>query len=400
SFLNPNWAESFEVPWDSMPKTLLEALQKSKRPTTRDRRKMVRVIIDNVKKVCPKPLRKQLAVVARKIVDLHPSSFKDVFDGTLIGTGYDSLLNQLVCRLENVNREDVHQAKVPEVRSAKKRSSFIPYPEQETSTKDNAEMRREQEALQTIFKADSSYTEDVHVLMTSTHRLQQMDIKLGTSIRELKEAWPFLFTPCGLKSHFEVLLGVKVTETLDLSLRNKKRVILDFFDKEKHGKPNIMGAWKEAPCSTQDEAEFLRIVLLTMAWFGEERDGIIQSKEVCLPPKITVRDRKVPDTPLSPCIIAAGDDIWMPEEYLLLVDGHVVAAAKTFKEAFCMMFAAYFCFHICFITIMPAFYFWALFRAFFGINPDRGSKGKKGNVAVSKRVLALVQRITECEWNI
>ncbi|CAN8015552.1 unnamed protein product [Ixodes persulcatus] len=251
--------------------------------------------------------------------------------------------------------------KFPRCGVLKKRSSFIPYTEQETSTKDNAEMRREQEALQTMFKAVSSYTEDVHVLMTSTHRLQQMDIKLGTSIRELKEAWPFLFTPCGLNSHFEVILGVKVTETLDLSLRNKKRVILDSFDKEKHGKPNIMGAWKKAPCSTQDEAEFLRIVLLTMAWFGEERDGLIQSKEVCLPPQ-------------NYCNL--GDEIWMPEEYLLLVDGHVVAAAKKFKEAFCMMFAAYFCFHFCYAE-KATYTLEFIQRAFFGINPDRGRKGKK-----------------------
>nr|XP_050028093.2 uncharacterized protein LOC126523536 isoform X3 [Dermacentor andersoni]XP_050030180.2 uncharacterized protein LOC126526322 isoform X1 [Dermacentor andersoni] len=395
-FLNSNWVESFDIPWDSMPKTLLEALHKSKRPTPRDRRKMVRVIIDSVKKVCPKPLRKHLAVVARKVVELHPSSFKDVFDNTVIGTGYDSLLNQLVCRVENVNREDVHEAKVRDMRCAKKRSSCIPYPEQETSTKDDAEMRREQEALQTMFKADSSYTEDVHVLMASTHRLQQLDIKLGTSITELKKAWPFLFMPCGLESHVELLLGVNVTETLDHSLRNKKRVILDFFDKEKHGKPNIMRAWREAPCSTQAEAEFLRIVLLTMAWFEEERDGLIQSKEAHLSSEEIERCQ---DTPVSPCIIAAGDDIWMPEEYLLLVDGHVVAAAKTFKQAFCMLFAAYFCFHICYAEKASCTLEF-IQRAFFGINPDRGRKGKKGNVTVSKRVLALVQRITECEWNI
>lgn len=146
-----------------------------------------------------------------------------------------------------------------------KRSSCIPYPEQETLTKDDAEMRREQEALKVMFKADSLYTEDVHMLMTSAHRLHQMAIKLGTSIGELKEPWPFLFKPFGLKSHFEVLRGINATETLDLSMRNKKTVVLDFFDERKHYKPNIMRAWRQVPCSTQED-EFLCIVLLTMAW--------------------------------------------------------------------------------------------------------------------------------------
>ncbi|XP_072145106.1 uncharacterized protein [Dermacentor andersoni] len=342
-FLNSNWVESFDIPWDSMPKTLLEALHKSKRPTPRDRRKMVRVIIDSVKKVCPKPLWKHLAVVARKVVELQPSSFKDVFDNTVIGTGYDPLLNQLVCRVENVNREDVHEAKVRDMQCAKKKVKLHTIPR--TRNVDKGRCGNAKGAGNTtMFKADSSYTEDVHVLMASTHRLQQLDIKLGTSITELKKAWPFLFMPCGLESHVE-LLGVNITETLDHSLRNKKRVILDFFDKEKHGKPNILRAWREPPGSTQAEAEFLRIVLLTMAWFEEERDGLIQSKEAH---SSSEEIERYQDTPVSPCIIAAGDDIWMPEEYLLLVDGHVVAAAKTFKQAFCMLFAAYFCFHTCY----------------------------------------------------
>ncbi|XP_065295575.1 uncharacterized protein [Dermacentor albipictus] len=123
----------------------------------------------------------------------------------------------------------------------------------------------------------------------------------------------------------------------------------------------------------------------------------------------------------------------MPEEYLLLVDGHVVAAAKMFKQAFRMLFAAYCCFHICYaekasctlefiqrctcMIKVKSHISWVLggetvhenrgqdekYTAgvgIFGINPDRGRKGKKGNVAVSKKVLALVQRITECEWNV
>ncbi|XP_070386523.1 uncharacterized protein [Dermacentor albipictus] len=90
----------------------------------------------------------------------------------------------------------------------------------------------------------------------------------------------------------------------------------------------------------------------------------------------------------------------MPEEYLLLVDGHVVAAAKMFKQAFRMLFAAYCCFHICYAEKASCTLEFIQRLGIFGINPDRGRKGKKGNVAVSKKVLALVQRITECEWNV
>ncbi|XP_050024864.1 uncharacterized protein [Dermacentor andersoni] len=64
-----------------------------------------------------------------------------------------------------------------------------------------------------------------------------------------------------------------------------------------------------------------------------------------------------------------------------------------------MLFPAYFCFHISYAEKASCTLEF-IQREFFGINPDRGRKGKKGNVAVSKKVLALVQRITECEWNI
>ncbi|KAM7286027.1 uncharacterized protein ISCGN_032912, partial [Ixodes scapularis] len=69
-------------------------------------------------------------------------------------------------------------------------------------------------------------------------------------------------------------------------------------------------------------------------------------------------------------------DIWAPEEYVLLLDGHVVATAPEFEVAFCMLFASYFSFHTCYAQQVSSTLEF-IQRALFGINPDRGSKAKK-----------------------
>ncbi|XP_042144193.1 uncharacterized protein LOC121048194 [Ixodes scapularis] len=143
-------------------------------------------------------------------------------------------------------------------------------------------------------------------------------------------------------------------------------------------------------------SELLEIVLLIAAWFGEHPHGILQTREACL---TSDEIERRPDAPLSPCIIAAGDDIWSPEEYMLLLDGHVVATAPEFDVALRMLFASYFSFHICYAQEVSSTLEF-IQRALFGINPDRGSKGKNGRTQVNKRVLNLFQRITESQWNI
>lgn len=47
-------------------------------------------------------------------------------------------------------------------------------------------------------------------------------------------------------------------------------------------------------------------------------------------------------------LLTLGDDLWNLEEYLVLVDHHVLGATGDFTTAFCMLFARYFCFHVCY----------------------------------------------------
>jgi len=49
-------------------------------------------------------MRKDLAFIAQKMVLAYPETLREEFEGDVIGSGYDSLLTQLVARVENEHR--------------------------------------------------------------------------------------------------------------------------------------------------------------------------------------------------------------------------------------------------------------------------------------------------------
>jgi hypothetical protein len=99
-----NWQESFTIPWGMMDKSSMDCMRANKRPTPSDRRKMVRVVVDGILAVSSCPVRKQVAVVAHRMMCAFPESLTDKLNGDVVGTGYNSLLEQLMRRVENLRR--------------------------------------------------------------------------------------------------------------------------------------------------------------------------------------------------------------------------------------------------------------------------------------------------------
>ncbi|XP_049273340.1 uncharacterized protein LOC125759104 [Rhipicephalus sanguineus] len=159
-----------------------------------------------------------------------------------------------------------------------------------------------------------------------------------------------------------------------------------------------MKVWEvlQAQHNKTEHVELLGVIQLIASWFGEDLSELVQKRDACLTP---TEIEELGDVPLSPCIIAAGDDLWNPEEYLVLVDHHVLGASGDFTTAFCMLFASYFCFHVCYAEGVESTLEF-IQRALFGINPDHGSKGNKKTKKVNRKVLSLTKKIMECEWNV
>lgn len=100
------WPESFQVPYNQMASELHRALANRQRPLPPDRCKMIRIIVNKMRKHEKNPSKAQCRAVALKIVKHYPKSFSD-FDNAEEKNeiGHYSLLKQFKTRVEHINRD-------------------------------------------------------------------------------------------------------------------------------------------------------------------------------------------------------------------------------------------------------------------------------------------------------
>nr|XP_061795565.1 uncharacterized protein LOC133587116 [Nerophis lumbriciformis] len=157
--------ESFQVPWEQMPLKICSAIVDGKRPTPVERRQMIRVLADEIRRFDSNPTRSQCKTVVQNIIRQYPKRFADMnSDGSLLCGGYTSLLIQLKNRIENLNR-------------------------------------------------DGSF---------SRHRTT-------TGKRDLKNKRPFIFMPRYIYEHFQLLTDIDVLRSLELHIEECGKVIQDYF---------------------------------------------------------------------------------------------------------------------------------------------------------------------------
>lgn len=99
-----NWHYTFEIPWMQIPSNTRKLLDKEKRPSPAERREIIRILVAEVLSVCKKPGKKHIMEIARKLVNRYPKSFRDGIEGQVVGTGYDSLVKQMISRIDNYRR--------------------------------------------------------------------------------------------------------------------------------------------------------------------------------------------------------------------------------------------------------------------------------------------------------
>lgn len=85
------WPESFQVPWEKMPPKIRSAVVQGKRPKPVERRQMIRILVDEMRRYEANPTRSQCLTVIRNIIRQYPKSFVDMTpDGSLLGGGCTS----------------------------------------------------------------------------------------------------------------------------------------------------------------------------------------------------------------------------------------------------------------------------------------------------------------------
>lgn len=283
------WPETFQVPWEQMPQEIRSAIVAGKRPKPAERRQMIRVLADEMRRHEASPTRSQCLTVVRNIVRQYPNTFADMKpDGSFLGGGYTSLLNQVKNRIENLSRtESYTRHRASRSSSTKKRGPSDIYgcarfqpelPPEET----NETVEQNRQRLEEIYKqegAGGAERAEVKNLMELTFCLQRRHINAlpPPDIEDVKSRWPFLFIQRYIYRHFELLTGINVLRSLELSMEECGRAIINYF-REKPTNKEV----KDVLSKSEDTEMALLIIQLLMAYFREKLTGLILLADVSL----------------------------------------------------------------------------------------------------------------------
>ncbi|XDV41382.1 hypothetical protein PO909_010261 [Leuciscus waleckii] len=217
----------------------------------------------------------------------YPGAFRDVIEGEIVGSGYDSLIKQMISRLDNV-RQAVSNSEGEDTPCRKKRLdtygclNWQPVRLPPNETPDS--QKRVQEELKKMYKERCPDTKCIENMMRATFFTQRKDIFSGIETSDLMHEWPYLFETVGMKTHFKELTGMDI----DKSIASK--------------------------CA---------------------RVTTLPSEVDCA------------ELPRTPCIIVCGSSPLNAEYFLLSVDQVLVNSHITiFSDAVRWMFASYYCLNI------------------------------------------------------
>lgn len=382
------------------------------------RREMVRIVVSEMSQKSSCFGRKHSTEVAKKMVAKYPTSLKDVIEGDVIGTGYDSLVKQLQCRIENVKRPVT-----PKIRKRKHNidsdDTVIISPEERAAIQDTygcvkwdvkflpseetpESQHLKKEEMKKMAKGTDTNPEMVTSLMKMTYYSQRKDVNQGNDVQFLHREWPFLFNELGMNIHFKELTGHGLKESLvrNIDLKGKRllhymntvckykcKKFLEHLTKYKVLRGQLSG------CS-EDTKDML---LLLLAYFDEKEDAMfIYVDQTCLGEEVQMEQ-----VPLTPTIIVCGQSCYSAARFMLSVDRMIVQDNITsFVSAISMMFGSYYCFNIHYpVQLASTLEF--LQRCFFSINPEKGTKVERTSTRrlhVNPRVFTLIQELSDHEW--
>ncbi|XP_025755308.1 uncharacterized protein LOC109194489 isoform X2 [Oreochromis niloticus] len=417
--LLPNWVERFEIPWQRLPEELVQNLERQKRPSARQRREMVRIVVSEMMKICKNPTKHNTTEIAKRMVAKYPKSLQDVIDGDVIGPGYHSLVKQLQARVENVKRPDIPKVKkrkaisddgndtdeIPAEQKARVQDTYgcISWEPKHLPLSETVESQLEKkEEMKKLFKKNNYSTDVVKELVTCTYYTQRKDINKGASIQKLCQEWPFLFNEVGMTAHFQELTGVNLMETFLANVDKKGARLLKFLkyvDAQKHKQVlnAVLKLQTERGQFSGCLQEVIEMMLLLLAHFDEKEELLFH----CVEMTSLAEDVQMEKVPPTPFIIVCGSSCFAAETFMLSIDKKIVNdRIATFTSAICLMFGSYYCFNIHYpVELRSTLEF--LQRCFFSINPERGTKvesKKKKVFSVNPRVLTLISDIADHEW--
>ncbi|RXN38240.1 hypothetical protein ROHU_001301 [Labeo rohita] len=226
----------------------------------------------------------------------------------------------------------------------------------------------------------------------------------GKVHKDIRTKWPYLFAQRHIYGHFEMLTDKKVLRLLESSIQESGPKIVQFF-KEKPTNEDV----RNTLSSDQNDVAAMVLQLL-LAHFKEKLDGLILLTDEFATPSDVQQALPLPE---SPRLIILGQSL-SNQRLMLSVEGQVVCEGEqpNIVSGLAALFASFYNFNLqyqkeaaCSLEFIQ--------RRFLDINPERGSKAKKGkvtskktgqivqkkNTTVHPQVSSLLRKLTDFEWN-
>ncbi|XP_071945705.1 uncharacterized protein [Antedon mediterranea] len=397
----------YDIPWHKFSPKLMEALENKVRPQPTLRREMIRIIVDNLNQPdVPLPRKKTLSFIAEKIVAKYPDSFIDRINGTVVGSGHESLLTQLVCKVDNIKRPCELKRKrtaltdtTPKTTDTYGCINFMPldYPEGQTDKTQNEIKTNMQDTYKTSSAAQSNdIQKSMHLTFVSQrHSINKKDFVLADFLTD----WPYITKEINMSQHFEQLTGVNITNMLTDAFSTKVPKLLRYMKSlDVENIQDVMKKIEEAVTRKEDNTpQVLGTIQVISSYFNEPFNSSVMCTETSTS---STSSLQLPDTP---CIVAHGSPL-EAEQFEITIGQKVVTEVKNPISAVCCWFMSYYCFNFEYGENAGVMEF--IQRCFVGINPCIGSKRmkkKKGkSVPIHPKVIALTNKLMdfENEWSL
>ena len=270
------------------------------------RRKFVREVVDGIRNVTNHCSKRDFETVAQTVVRLYPSTFEDRIGEIRIGTGYDSLMKQLITRNENLNRQLPSHTKHPDKAETavdgntepgkaadggkKKRKSF---PEKDSYgcvnwgpilQEDEVElMENTRKELVNMYGQSEDWCE-IKAKMESSYGLLRKHINDGASLQQLLIDWPYLTRTDILLKHCELLLGLNIIETVEMAYTKKAPIMLRYLKSRGADEQTteILSQIEKEQSNDNYQALLQGTILCLQKCLGEEENGLMFPVDVSI----------------------------------------------------------------------------------------------------------------------
>lgn len=204
---------------------MIAACKFQKKPTPRDRRRMVTDIVDHMINVMKDGRRRTAVAIAQIIVNEYPVSFADYINGNILGDGSQSLMKQIYTKINYCNRtrsdndlkQRVGQKRHAQDQIDKKFDEYGCAAYQPLLTEEKEETQKEMKKDLIVLAAKPKRdTHRIKYLLTESYLLQRLGFNERKGlIFDILQEWPLLKEMKYFSEHANKLIDKNMIQTFE-----------------------------------------------------------------------------------------------------------------------------------------------------------------------------------------